>query len=167
MKSKIIGMTILGLSLVAGKAAVASSRMTKKLGFSVGVISDPFPSFISYQVKFNATPWLQVEGAYGTAGKTVKSYGGSAKVFLLPSWNLSPYIGGGYTMAKLSGAFTLSSKTVNLAQKSMNVYYASAGIDNQSNIGFNFGGGINYALAPKVLTAQIKLLPQVYVGWVF
>lgn len=153
--------------LATASSSYALSRPQKKFGIGYGVISDPAPSLTAYQIKFNLTPALQLDGGYGKVGIYAKSYGISAKYFLISSWNFSPYVNAGYSLTKINGAFTVAGQTVNIPVGNQHVIYAGAGIDHQSNIGFNFGAGFNYFFSPSILKAKLPLLPNLYVGWFF
>lgn len=161
------------LIIISGNA-FAASRATKKIGLGIGFLSDPFPTVMSYQLKYNATPWLQIMGGYGTISTTtvttsakLTSMGIGAKGFLVPSWNLSPYVSGNMTFAKATGDVTLGDQTISGSSSSRNVYTVGIGVDHQANIGFNFGAGINYVLAPSDIKAVLSTVTHAYVGWFF
>ncbi len=143
----------------------AASRASKKLGISWAVLGDPVPSVSSWQLKYNLTPMFQIFAAYG--GGIATTYGGGVKAFLIPSWNFSPFIGGAYSMASVSGSFTLNGQSITLSGSEASVVTASFGVDHQADIGFNIGAGINYIFTPTELTDLIKILPHFYFGWVF
>ncbi len=174
------GILLLG-AMVCGNQAQAQSRKANRLGLGLGVLSDPVPTLISYQVKYNLMPWLQLGAGYGSikaaaaldpttgaaVGGGVTSYGASVKAFLLPSWSFSPYVSAGYSMTKIEGAFTLSGKTVDSASDKLNVMVVGGGLDHQAYIGFNIGAGVNMIMSPSDISDVIKMLPHVYFGWFF
>jgi opacity protein-like surface antigen len=174
----VLGAALVGFA-VCTSSAEAQSRAKNKVGFGVGIISDPVPSILSYQVKYNTAPWLQLMASYGSikaagtvgeggvASGSVTSYGASARAFLLPTWSLSPYVGAGYSFSKISGNFTMGGESINSTQDKLNVIVASAGIDHQAFVGFNIGAGINYVISPAVISDAIQMIPHFYFGWFF
>lgn len=168
---KFVAITTLSLGLAAlSQTAQAGSRAKKKFGVSFGILSEPVPTLTSYQVKYNVTDWLQFGGSYGamkSGGNGLSAYGVNAKLFLIRSWNLSPYVGGGFSFLKTDGDIEFSGQTIDGSQTSRKVIYASAGIDHQSNMGFNLGAGINYLISPSDIKELLPIVPGAYFGWVF
>jgi opacity protein-like surface antigen len=164
-KKSLLLAAIVGLSFSV--SAEASSREKKKIGIGAGFLSEPVPSIMSYHLKFNAMKWLQIGGGYGKVGSNLTSYGVNAKAFLMPSWNFTPYVGGGFTYAKVSGDFTINGETVGTLDEKANVIYASAGLDHQSNLGFNIGAGANFIFSPTELKDVLPFVPHVYFAWFF
>jgi opacity protein-like surface antigen len=138
-----------------------------KIGVGMAFLGDPVPSVSSYQLKYNVSKYLQVLGSYGKAGSLVTSYGAAAKVFLIPAWSLSPYVGAGYGYAKVSGNFTLGSNTIDVPEDSLTSIVASAGIDHQAFIGFNVGAGVNYVIKPSQISDAFSIIPYFHFAWFF
>jgi hypothetical protein len=166
--------------LLDSSSAFSKGREMHKWGLGFGILSDPVPSFVSYQLKYNLKPWLQLMGSYGgisssvpgtTPGTSISSsvhtFGAAAKVFVIPSWDLSPYVGAAYSYSKVSGAFSLSGSTIDSSSGNLSVIVASVGIDHQAGIGFNIGAGINYVLSPSVLSNVLSMIPNFYMAWFF
>lgn len=175
-----LALSILALGLAT--PSHAQSREKHRFGLGMGILSDPAPSLVAYQAKFNLTKWLQIFAGYGsikatavsldtttssTGSGAVTTYGAGGKVFLLSGWNFSPYVGGGYSMVKSNGTFSLNGKAISSASSNFSVIYGSVGLDHQANIGFNIGAGVQYFFSPTDLKDVIKYLPHVYFGWFF
>jgi opacity protein-like surface antigen len=173
-----------GLALCASQAAWSQSRANNRVGLGLGILSDPVPSLISYQLKYNIVPALQVGVSYGSVSASgssidpntglatgasggVTTYGVSAKAFLIPSWSLSPYVNAGFARTKIDGSFSIGGSTVSSASGSLNSIVAGVGLDHQAFIGFNIGAGVNYIIAPSEISDAVKILPHVYFGWFF
>jgi len=170
--------SILLLSLVATFPVFSkggASRSMKKIGLSAGIFSPAFPAFSSYGLHFNLTSRIQLAAGYGafnfsdpltpTTKIGVTSYGVGANFFLL-DWSLSPFVGFNYMRTKADGAFTLFGSDFNFSG-TRTTMYASVGIDHQSQIGFNFGLGAHYMIAPSEIKSVLPLVPFLYVGWYF
>jgi opacity protein-like surface antigen len=159
--------------------AKGGGRSQNRIGLGVGLLGDPTPSFLGYNLKFNVLPWVQLSANYGnvsasadvgsgaTVGGSITSYGASAKAFLIPAWNLSPFVSAGYTLTKIEGSVSLSGSTLDSDEDSLNVITGGVGIDHQANIGFNIGAGVNWIFSPSVITDSLQFLPHVYIGWFF
>lgn len=160
---------LVAVSLFAPSSALAQGRAKNKIGLSFAILGDPFPSLKSYQLAYNITPWARVHANYGSislGAVSLIAYGASAKFFLIPKWNFSPYVGASYSRGSGTGSFTIGSETISVTQ-SLNTISGSAGFDHQSNIGFNFGAGINYFLSPTIVTDSLTFLGTFHIGWYF
>jgi len=163
---KLLKLLVISAIIFTGTTSFAASRANKKIGIGIDFAGDPVPSLMSYQIKYNLMPFLQLTGGYGSVG-SVTSYGLSAKAFVLPSWNFSPYVGAGFSRATNASSFSLGGSTVNSPSQSLNVIAVAAGVEHQSNIGFSFGAGINYFITPDTLKNVISMLPHFYLAWFF
>ena len=141
-----------------GSRAHAGSRDVKKIGVSVGFLTEPFPSVVGYDVSYNVLSYLRLTGGYGSVG-SLSTFAFDAKAFPI-DWNFAPYVTVGFT--NVSGSSGGSVGGTNLNVSGNGVYYG-AGIDWQMDIGFNLGfnvkvvsiGGLNLSL------------PGFYTGWYF
>ena len=136
-------------------AAEGSSRSVKKLSFAFSMLSDPYPNISALNVGYNVSPWLQLHGGYGSS-----SYGVGARLFV-PSWNLSPFVGVGYSILNVTSALTVGTTTIS---ESFNTPYWSAGLEWQTHYGLLLGVTYNTGLTGAL--AGIPL-PGFRLGWTF
>jgi len=175
---KLIKIFVVIFITIISVSSFAQGRSKNKLGVAINFVGDPFPSLVSYQLSYNLMHWLRAGVSYGkfnfastdagpdSASGSITSVGVSAKVFVLPSWNLSPFVGAGYSYGKGTGTFTIGGESLNSAEN-LTTIVGSVGIDHQSNIGFNIGAGINYFISPTLVTDALTYLPHFYVAWFF
>lgn len=157
---------VVGLTGLCDRAE-ASSRALKKFGLGYGLLSEPSPSATGFSAKYNFKPWLQFAGGYGSIGGVAKTFGASAKGFVIPSWNFSPYVGLSYGITSLSGEFELASKSIG-GVDSLKTLSALFGLDWQTNFGLNLGIDVSYFVsAPELKDAGISVLPGFHIGWFF
>lgn len=164
-----ISALVISIQLFLGRPeAEASSRSTKKIGLSVGILTEPFVSLMGYNLSYNIKQWLRVTAGYGTSKVTGSSFNIDvntialdAKFFLL-DWNFAPYVDLGYS--KISGKVTGTGDLggLSLSQTGGAIYYG-AGIDWQTYFGFNLGFNVKM----MTLNGQKATIPGAYLGWYF
>jgi hypothetical protein len=174
MNLRLVQITLFTSLLIGAQsfAAGGGSRSEKKIGVTLGILSDPTPSLWSIEGHFNLTNFLQIHGGYGafnygsgsSEAKTT-AYGVGAKVFL-PDWNFSPFAGFSYGRWNVDGNVVFFGKSIPV-DEALNVMTLNAGIDWQTGWGLNLGGGISYVLAPSEIADSLSIIPQFYLGFYF
>jgi hypothetical protein len=155
------------LALLAGvNPAQASNRDAHRFGIHAGLLGDPFPTLLGYNVNYNLGSFMRATAGYGSISAT-SSDGSSASLttmggglrFFVPSYNFSPVVGLSYAKVSLTGTIAegISGFSANASHM-----YATAGFDWQAANGFNLGFGVNYSLKAGVGTA-----PYFNFGWYF
>jgi hypothetical protein len=155
--------------LLSTTPSEASSRASKKLGLSVGILTEPVPSLIGYNLSYNLSNRFRIGLGYGSVSSTdpnftvdVKTYGLDAKFFLTNS-NVAPFVGGG--ASRVIGSITGSGSVGGLNLGAAGTFYAaSVGLDWQAGLGFNFGVEYKYLMGSGITASGI---PGVYFGWYF
>jgi hypothetical protein len=163
--------SILAISIqmiLGSNEAQASARNTKKIGVSVGILTEPFVSLMGYNLSYNIKQWVRLSAGYGTSNATgdgysidVNTIAIDAKFFLL-DWNFAPYLDVGYS--KISGTVTGTADLggFSLTQTGGAIYYG-AGLDWQTYFGFNLG----FTFKMMSLNGQRASIPGAYLGWYF
>jgi len=92
MNKKILplfGAVLLITSLLSGPEANAGSRSTKKIGVGIGLITEPFPSVLGFDLAYNVMDQLRITAGYGTINTSTTGFsadittiGVDAKFFL-------------------------------------------------------------------------------------
>jgi hypothetical protein len=148
--------------------ASASSRSVKKFGVGVGLITEPFPSVIGYNVSYNLAQFLRLGVGYGSISASgagysfdVKTIAVDAKAFLL-DWNLSPFVNLGFTNVSGTISGTGSASGLSLTSTGSSIYYGG-GLDWQTNFGFNIG----FDFKVMSIGGQSLSAPGAYFGWYF
>ena len=153
-----------------------SSRGKKAIGIGVGLITEPVPSLLGFNLAYNFNEHFRLTAGYGSISSSgtndvthlpysfsLKTYGLDAKFFPL-AWNFAPFISGGASLVtgSITGTGTISGLSSFSATGTF--YDLGAGIDWQTNFGFNIGFEFK-----KVFGSSIKSvgLPGVYFGWYF
>ena len=164
----LFALVALTVSTVAlhSETAEASYRTSKRFGIHAGLLGDPFPTLLGYNVNFNAASFLRLTAGYGSIsgtssdGTTIKlsTMGGGARLFV-PGWNFSPVVGASWAKVTLSG---ISSSAISGFSADGSHIYATAGFDWQAGNGFNFGFGANYSLK-----SGVDPVPYLNLGWYF
>jgi len=161
-KPKLSIFAVVVFCLITGNAIAASSsgssRTANRLGAYVSILGDPFVSMFGANIGVNLTDFLRVNGGAGATVTGIingNTYGGSAKLFI-PGWNLSPFIGYGYSVVKVD-FLGLVSKTFT------GVTYVQGGLDWTADIGFNFGIGVN----KSINLGKVGAVPFLHFGWYF
>lgn len=122
-----------------------SNRAGKKIGITTG-FGNPFPSILGMNVNYNVTDWARATAGYGEISvssgdskASVTTLGAGADAFV-PGWSLSPTAGLRISKVDVSnsGGAELEVQGV---EKSTTLLYAQAGLDWQSQGGFNIGLG--------------------------
>jgi hypothetical protein len=158
------------VSLVAsGSEAQASSRSAKRLGLSVGILTEPVPSLIGYNLSYNLSNRFRLTLGYGSVSANdpnftvdVKTYGIDGKVFITNS-NVAPFVG--FSASRVIGSVTGSGTVGGLSLATGGTFSGpSVGFDWQANLGFNFGIEYKYLMGQGI---QATGLPGVYFGWYF
>ncbi len=149
------------------------SRAEHRIGFTVGLFSDPFPNMIGAALRINVTDFFQLHAGYGNLSYTVgtttitaTALGGGGRLFI-PGWSFSPFAGFNYTHWSATGNVTMGTQTIPAGSGLPGVMYLTFGLDWQTHAGFNIGGGVHYVLSPSQLSSAISLTPQLYLGWYF
>ncbi len=162
---KLVPVLAITLALLASGSAEASNRVAKRVGVSLGLLGDPFPTLLGYNLNFNAARWLRLTAGYGSISGTgtngeslsLTTIGGGARLFV-PSWNFSPVVGASY--AKVS--FTGSAGELGGFSANGSHTYLTAGFDWQAGNGFNLGFGANLSTLEGV-----GAVPYINLGWYF
>lgn len=160
---------LLALQILIGTPeASASSRATKKIGLSVGILTEPFPSVIGYNLSYNLAKFLRLGVGYGNISLTSTAYtvdvttiAFDVKGFLL-DWNFAPFLNLGYTNVSGTISGTGSASGLSVTSTGGALYYG-AGIDWQTYLGFNLG--FEYKMFTK--NSQTVGAPGLYLGWYF
>jgi hypothetical protein len=131
------------------ESAQAGVRGSRRFGVSVGFNAEPAPSDIGFNLNYNLSPFMRLVAGYGTVSQTQTTTLGGGARFFIPTWDFSPFIGISYN--RLSASATSAT-------------YASVvgGIDWQTSVGLNLGGGVT-----QLLDSSGSVLMFGYVGWYF
>lgn len=154
------------------------SRTEHRVGFTVGLFSDPFPNLVGAALRINVTDFFQLHVGYGNLSYTTTSGPGATTSltstalgaggrFFIPGWSFSPFLGFNYSHWSATGNVTLGTQTINAGSGLPGVMYLTFGLDWQTHAGFNVGGGAHYILAPTQLSTAISVTPNIYIGWYF
>ncbi|MEN9723653.1 MAG: hypothetical protein RJB38_1639 [Pseudomonadota bacterium] len=162
-RAALIGATMILTTVVTSTNAAASNRVAKRFGLGLGLLGDPAPSVLGYQVSYNLSSFLRAIAGYGSISGTTTSgtvtlttIGGGAR-FFVPGWNFSPVAGLSYAQVSLTGSGSLSGFGASGSH-----IYATAGFDWQAANGFNLGFGANISTKDSV-----GALPYLNFGWYF
>lgn len=155
--------------LLPAPEASAGSRASKKIGIGIGLITEPFPSLLGYNLSYNLSDKFRLTGGYGSVSATgtgfsldVKTWGMNLKYFPL-SWNFAPFLEGG--ASSVSGTITGTGTVSGLSVASTGVFYsAGCGIDWQTGIGFNLG--LSYKFLFGKNSGNVAA-PGLHLGWYF
>jgi hypothetical protein len=160
-------------NLSVSRASVSdqeSNRDVRRIGAYLGILGDPHPTGIGFNVAYNALSFLRASVGFGkistgasismdgagtiaTAEESQTTIGAAAK-FMVPGWNLTPAVTVGYSHISVTeGMFTLSE------YKSNNIY-TGIGVDWQADFGLNLGAGMNLSLNSGAPSA-----PYINVGY--
>ena len=154
---------------VTSSDAVASSRAAKRIGLSVGILSEPAPTLIGYNLSYNISKRVRMTLGYGSVSATdpsftvdVKTYGLDVKTFVTQS-NVAPFVGA--SVSRVIGSVSGSGSVGGLSLTTGGTLYGpSVGFDWQAGIGFNFGIEYKYLMGQGITATG---LPGVYFGWYF
>ena len=154
---------------VTSSDAVASSRAAKRIGLSVGILSEPAPTLIGYNLSYNLGSRFRMTVGYGSVTATdpnftvdVKTYGLDVKTFVTQS-NVAPFVGA--SVSRVIGSVSGSGSVGGLSLTTGGTFYGpSVGFDWQAGIGFNFGIEYKYLMGQGI---DATGLPGVYFGWYF
>ncbi len=152
------------------ESAASDNRSLNKLGAYVGILGDPHPTLLGFNVAYNALDYMRVSAGFGqvsvstlslsNAGLTTESTSlttlGLGTKFMMPGWNFTPTVGFGYSH------ISITSTAVMPIDYKANNYYTNFGFDWQASTGFNLGGGLNVSLNSGAPTA-----PYINVGYFF
>jgi hypothetical protein len=180
MKKSHITQAIVALTLLTSSAALAtttsetqvdlSNRSEKKIGAYLGILGDPHPSIVGFNVAYNALDFMRVSVGYGqitesslsftnqgltTTESKMTTIGTAVKAFV-PGWNLTPTAGLGYSHVSVSNNLSFAKD-----YKSNNLYFNIGG-DWQAASGLNAGIGLNVSINGAAPTA-----PYLNLGYFF
>jgi hypothetical protein len=134
----------------------------------LGVLAEPFPSFASLNVSYNATEFVRVFAGAGTLTFLGESLGGGVKYIFSPERPVSFVAGLGLSRSSLNGLLDsifggdVTSPQVIWSQT------LSGGIDWQTESGFNLGLGLNWMyLSTSSEAVGTRVLPYLTLGWFF
>jgi hypothetical protein len=144
-------------------------RGDRRLGAYLGILGDPHPTVVGFNVAYNVLDYLRASAGFGKVtvstfdlndsgiGVTESSLTtfGVAGKFLVPGWNLSPAATVGLSFVSIDEGITATD------YKSTNLYLGLGG-DWQAASGFNLGAGLNLSLNGGAPTA-----PYINVGMFF
>ncbi len=154
--------------LASSSAALAGNRSLNKLGVTVGLLGDPYPTVIGYNANWNVLPFMRLVAGYGsisasTNGGELKATTMAGGVRLMKSeWNFSPVVGLSYGKVDVTTTGSVGTTTVGGFSGSATHSYWTAGFDWQASGGFNFGFGVNGSLK-----SGIGSVPFINLGWFF
>jgi len=156
-------------TVIGGTEAQASSRSAKRLGLSVGILTEPAPTLIGYNLSYNFSNRVRLSLGYGSVSSTdpsftvdVKTYGADLKFFVTDS-NVAFFVGGG--ASRVIGSVTGTGSVGGLSLTAGGTFYGpSVGLDWQAGLGFNFGLEYKYLMGKDITSTG---LPGVYFGWYF
>ena len=162
--------TIFLTGLGLGSAdAFAGSRSHKKIGLDLGLITEPFPSLLGYNLSYNVFDQLRLTAGYGTVSSTgagysmdVKTIGVDAKLFLL-NWSFAPFVSLGYTSVSGTVSGVGTSGGISLSGTGKSAHYG-IGVDWQTWAGFNLGLEYKNLVGSSLGTTGA---PGLYIGWFF
>ncbi len=184
---KILGifvlLAVMGASSV--EAATASgSRANKKLVFTVGVLPEPLGGLIGLNVGYNIFSFLQARVGYSMTPETTSVNGdgsttsgsssalGTGVRMFVPGWNLSPFVGFGYTDVTITGSVSFGSQRIsdNDFLQFPNTYLCF-GFEWQFQFGLVIGLQGQYAFGEVTIPGSepivLPIIPGVYLGWSF
>jgi hypothetical protein len=161
---KLLSVIAIAAALMASGSAEASNRTAKRIGLSLGLLGDPFPTLLGYNLNFNLARGMRLVGGYGAISGTasdgselkIATMGGGVR-FFVPSWNFSPVVGASMAKVTFTGTGTLSGFDGNASH-----IYGTAGFDWQAGNGFNLGFGANFSGKTGV-----GAVPYINLGWYF
>ena len=147
---------------------LTENRMLKRFGAYLGILGDPHPTLVGFNVAYNVNDYLRASvgfgkvtvssidltGSSGITDTSLTTIGAAAK-FLMPGWNLSPSATLGYSHIAFDGVLADND------YKSSNLYFGVGG-DWQAASGFNLGAGLNVSINGGAPTA-----PYMNVGMFF
>jgi hypothetical protein len=125
-----------------------SNRMNKKIGVSVGIVGDPYPSIFGVNGSYNLTDFVRASLGYGEVeifGNSLKTIGLGATAFV-PGWSLTPTFGMHYSNITAEGDGELE---IQGYKGSGNLAYTSLGFDWQAHNGFNISSGYNIPITGR------------------
>ena len=142
-KTVLFLLALLGLFTIAGISHAQDSRSDKKFGVYLSLAGDPFVSLGGLNGAYNATDFLRLNaglGYVGTDTASLTSVGLGAKI-LVPHWEFSPFFGLNFSESFLSSSlgqvFFYNPSNGNISGNSLSFFYPSAGLDWQTQGGFN------------------------------
>jgi hypothetical protein len=129
------------------------NRSARKLGAYIGILGDPHPTVVGFNVAYNVLDFMRASVGFGKVSVSTLTVGSSgfatedtsmttigvAAKFLVPNWNLSPSASLGYSHV------SIDSNAIVTDYKSSNIYLGLGG-DWQAESGFNLGAGMNLSL---------------------
>ena len=144
-----------------------SNRMKHKLGVHLGLIGDPFPTLIGFNVNYNVLDFLRATAGYGSI--SVTSGGGELTATtiglgvrgMVPDWNFTPVVGLSWATVSVSVTGGATGDVGGFSGSGSHLY-ATFGVDWQTGAGFNVGAGYNLSLA-----SGVGGLPYLNLGWYF
>jgi hypothetical protein len=154
--------------ITSAPEASAASRATKKIGLSIGLLTEPFPSVIGYSLSYNLFKQLRLTAGYGSISATGTGYtadlttiAADAKLFVV-DWNFAPFVSAGFS--NVSGTITGTSTAggTSLTQTGSAVVFGG-GIDWQMDWGLNLG--LEYKTAS--IGGNSVAIPGFYFGFYF
>lgn len=147
---------------LSGKPSMRSER---RWGIFAGLLSEPAPSLWSINGAWNASDFLQVTAGYGQFtyyAMQVHSFHAGAKL-LVPTWNLSPYLGFNAGSLTSNSRFVVQGQTIDPSGLPV-ILTLKAGLEWLSPSGFLVGAAYNIAITgPFAGTGS----PGIYAGLFF
>ncbi len=146
---------ILAVSFVAAAQAAEgessssigfSNRMNNKVGVTIGVVGDPYPSILGVNGSYNVTDFLRGTLGYGEIeflGVKMTTIGAGATGFV-PGWSITPIFGLHYSNISTEGDGEIE---IQGYRGSGGLLYTALGFDWQAGGGFNLGMGYNIPLS--------------------
>jgi len=165
----LIGAVFFFTTLLGSPDASAGTRSSKRIGLGLGLITEPFPSVLGFNLAYNVMDQLRLTAGYGSINASatgfnvdVTTIGVDAKLFLL-DWSFAPFVSGGFTSVSgtISGTGTTSGIALANTGTAASVGF---GVDWQTWVGFNLGLEYKTILGSSL---GITGLPGLYLGWYF
>jgi len=150
----------------AAGSPTAHARSAGDVGFTVSVLSDPYPSLAGINLLYHPDSHLRLQVGAGTAF-VGSALGAGVRYIFSPAPGWSPVFGVSWTSLKITGLdgvpfFDWSSSPGYSSQ-----YSAYAGMELASAGGFLFGIGLNavFLQAPQAIGTTV--MPGIHLGWLF
>lgn len=149
----------------AAGSPTAHARSAGDVGFTVSVLSDPYPSVAGFNVLYHLDPHWRLQVSAGTLLIAGSSLGAGFRYVLNPEPGWSPVFGASWTQLKSD----LFDSLFDLGPPDFSRHYSVyAGMELATEGGFLFGVGVNaiFSQAPSD-SIGVPVMPGIHLGWLF